>query len=91
MANPETPFEMISAEKSFILDVSPQKMPPALQGQVIADSDTLSISLKAFKGKTPGVITVELFGFGYRINFFNNRIFLLNDWWSCFGYKIYIG
>ncbi len=58
----ETQFEMISTSKTFSLDVSPQKMPPALQGQVIADSDILSISLKAFKGKTPGVIDVELFG-----------------------------
>ena len=58
----DAPFEMISNAKTFSLDVSPQKMPPALQGQAIADSDILSISLKAFKGKTPGVIDVELFG-----------------------------
>ena len=64
----ETHFEMISASKTFSLDISPQKMPPALQGQAIGDSDILSISLKAFKGQTPGAITVELFGLPDGVN-----------------------
>ncbi|KFM15740.1 hypothetical protein SCCGRSA3_02597, partial [Marine Group I thaumarchaeote SCGC RSA3] len=58
----ETLFEVVSASKSFRLDVSPQKMPPALQGQALANSDELSIVLDAINGQTPGAVTVELFG-----------------------------
>lgn len=58
----ESDFEVVSDSKTFSIDVSPKKLPPAIQGQAYTASDILSIVVKAIKGQTPGIVTVELFG-----------------------------